>query len=39
MPGKETGTTRRGTSFKNTGANTDEREVIMTTGELAERLY
>ena len=37
MPGKKTGTTRRGTSFKNTGADTDEREV-MTTGVLAEML-
>ena len=37
MPGKKTGTTRRGTSFKNTGADTDEREV-MTTGVLAEIL-
>ena len=38
MPGKKTGMTRRGTSFKNTGADTDERKVMTATGELTEML-
>ena len=38
MPGKKTETTRRGMSFKNTGTDTDEREVMTATGELAEML-
>ena len=36
--GKKTGMMRRETSFKNTGANTDKREVMTATGELAEML-
>ena len=38
MPGKKTGTTRRGMSFMNTSADTDEREVMTATGELAKML-
>ena len=38
MPGRKTGTTRRGTSFRSTRANTEKREVMTATGELAEML-